>query len=77
MGKRGITGMLLMASGVFLIGLPQDWVETWIGVEPDGGSGLLELVLAGGFLACGVVLMVGAARRRHFLAELDTGRRSR
>lgn len=33
------------AVGIFFALLPDRWIETTIGFDPDGGSGLLELFL--------------------------------
>jgi preprotein translocase subunit SecG len=39
-----------------------EWVELLFGVDPDAGSGALELLLAGAFLVVSV-LLAGQARR--------------
>ena len=42
------------------------WIEDVFGIEPDAGSGSLELIIALGFLATAVVfgLLARATRRR-------------
>ena len=39
-----------------------EWIELLFGVDPDGGSGALELMVAGAFLVASV-LLAGQARR--------------
>lgn len=39
-----------------------EWIELLFGVDPDGGSGALELQVAGAFLVASV-LLAGQARR--------------
>lgn len=39
-----------------------EWIELLFGVDPDRGSGALELLVAGGFLVASV-LLAGQARR--------------
>jgi hypothetical protein len=40
---KAIVGGLLIVVGVLLAVLPKDWIEETFGVEPDAGSGVLEL----------------------------------
>jgi hypothetical protein len=39
-------GVVLIVLGVLLAGLPEKWIEEWLGVEPDGGNRVLELFMA-------------------------------
>ena len=39
-----------------------EWIELLFGVDPDGGSGAVELLVAGAFLVASV-LLAGQARR--------------
>ncbi len=41
-----LCGAVLLVTGLALSLLSTAWVEETIGAEPDGGSGLLELLLA-------------------------------
>ena len=45
-----------------------DWIETIFGVSPDGGSGALEWLIAGGLLAVALVSGGLALRSRRALA---------
>lgn len=56
-------GSLLLILGVLLAALPKDWVEETIGIEPDAGSGTLELVIACGAIVVGLALIVPIAFR--------------
>jgi hypothetical protein len=51
--------------GTVLFGLTlvtREWFEALTGVDPDGGSGALEVVIAVGLLAVAVVSALGARR---------------
>jgi hypothetical protein len=45
-----------------------EWIEATTGLEPDSGSGALELVVAGAFLVAAVVSGVLAHRNQRRLA---------
>jgi hypothetical protein len=47
-----------------------EWIEEIFGVEPDGGSGELEWVIALGFLALGIGLGALARRDQRRLSNL-------
>jgi hypothetical protein len=63
--QRGLVGLGLfaLALGVLLAVMPMDWVESMLGVEPDGGNGELELLLALAPLVVGIVLLAFAGHR--------------
>ena len=42
----------------------REWIEIVFGVEPDGGSGALELAITFGFLLAAVALFARARRDR-------------
>lgn len=60
----------LVAAGVCAVGavllaaLPKDWIEGRFGVEPDGGSGFVELVPIVVLVAATVALTVRVVRAR-------------
>jgi hypothetical protein len=60
--KRSLaaTGGLLIIISVLLAVLPQDWIEETFGVEPDAGSGALELALVLVPAALGLSLVASA-----------------
>ena len=37
-----------------------DWIEQWFGLNPDGGDGSLEWLLAGGLVLAGLALLCAA-----------------
>jgi hypothetical protein len=41
-----VIGGLLIAAGIVVAALPKDWIEETFGVDPDAGSGFLELLIA-------------------------------
>ncbi|HWY53091.1 MAG TPA: hypothetical protein VNZ03_01430 [Terriglobales bacterium] len=43
--RLSVIAVLSGACGILLAILPDHWIETTFGVEPDGGGGLLELFL--------------------------------
>lgn len=69
-----VLGVLLIAIGLSLALLPPEWIEEAVGFEPDGGNGLIELLLAAVPLVAGGLLVIKAiaiGRRRSLV-----GRRS-
>lgn len=67
------TALAVIGVGLALLSMiwPQ-WIEGIIGVEPDGGSGELEWVIAAGFLVAGVVFGLLARRGQRRLRRLAT-----
>lgn len=61
---QGGIGSLVLILGVLLATLPKDWIEETIGIDPDAGSGTLELVIALGAIVVGLALIVPVAFRR-------------
>ena len=59
----GISAALFVLTLIF-----PEWIEAVTGLEPDAGSGELELVIAGIFLAAAVVSALLANRDRRRLA---------
>jgi hypothetical protein len=57
-------GSLLLILGVLLAALPKDWIEQAVGIEPDAGSGALELMIVLGAIVVGLALIVSVAFRR-------------
>ena len=70
-------GLILLLLGVLLMTLPKDWIEETVRLEPDVGSGTLELVSGGGTIAVGLALIVPVAfravRARHSPASRAVG----
>jgi hypothetical protein len=60
-------GFALIAVGLVLAAIPDDWIETSTGWSPDNGNGLMEAALAGVPIAAGCILaadaLVAAFRR--------------
>lgn len=67
------TALAVIGVGLALLSMiwPQ-WIEGIIGVEPDGGSGELEWVIAAGFLVAGFVFGLLARRGQRRLRRLAT-----
>jgi hypothetical protein len=59
----GVSAMLFVLTLVF-----PEWIEAMTGLEPDAGSGALELVVAGAFLVAAMVSAVLARRNQRRLA---------
>lgn len=34
---------IIVVLGIVSISLPQDWIESTLGISPDGGTGILEM----------------------------------
>jgi hypothetical protein len=56
-------GFALIALGVLLAVIPNDWIETAFGISPDNGNGFAEAALAGGPIATGCLLASDAIVR--------------
>jgi hypothetical protein len=58
--------VVFIGAGILFAFLPKQWIEQALGVAPDGGSGLLELLFVAIPIAVGVVLAahVALAERR-------------
>jgi hypothetical protein len=56
-------GLVLIALGVLLSVIPDDWIETVFGLSPDNGNGLAEAALAGVPIATGCLLACDALVR--------------
>ena len=54
---RVALGLVLLAVGVALAVIPDDWIETASGWSPDGGDGLAEAAIAGVPIALGCLLI--------------------
>lgn len=68
-------GFALVAIGVLLAVIPDDWIETVFGLSPDSGNGLAEAALAGVPIATGCLLARDALVRgfRRALHQLGVG----
>jgi len=64
-----IIGAALIAFGVAFALLPKEWIEETFGVEPDGGNGALELLIALVPIVAGVALLALAAVRHTRTAQ--------
>jgi hypothetical protein len=56
-------GFALIALGVLLAVIPDNWIETAFGLGPDSGNGFAEAALAGGPIATGCLLATDAIVR--------------
>lgn len=68
-GVRLLLAVVLVAAGILFALLPKQWIEQTLGMAPDGGSGLLELLFVAIPIAVGVVLaarVLLAGRRRRW-----------
>jgi hypothetical protein len=54
MRTRVALAILLISVGIAFACLPDTWIEMWFGIDPDGGNGWIEALLATGPLALGV-----------------------
>jgi len=66
-GFRVALGLALIAIGIVLACIPDDWIESVSGWSPDNGNGLAEAALAGVPITVGCILaadvLVSAFRR--------------
>jgi ribose/xylose/arabinose/galactoside ABC-type transport system permease subunit len=53
---RVTLGLALIAIGIVLACIPDDWIETASGWSPDNGNGLAEAALAGVPITAGCLL---------------------
>jgi hypothetical protein len=54
-------GLALVSAGLLAVTLLwHDWIEIAFGVDPDGGNGLVEVLVSGTFLAMTVVFTVSS-----------------
>jgi hypothetical protein len=53
---RFILAAILVVIGIGFACLPDTWIETWFGFDPDGGNGWIEVLLSAAPLAIGVGL---------------------
>ena len=60
MKSRMTLGIAMVMVGLGLAILPKAWVEERFGFEPDGGNGVLELLLTAIPIMIGVVLLAAA-----------------
>lgn len=63
LSSRFIT-LILLTTGIVFWTLPDRWIESQLRLNPDGGSGLLELLLVVIPIVVGVVLMVVSLTHR-------------
>jgi hypothetical protein len=67
---RFIGAFISLALGVMFACWPQNWIEGQLGSEPDGGTGLFELLLAAVPSAIGLALGVSTlVTHRRLMAE--------
>ena len=52
-----VLGLVLIVAGLVLAFLPDQWIEDWLAVEPDGGDGTFEALFALVPLAAGAALL--------------------
>lgn len=65
-------GVLLVIAGLAFAALPKSWIEDTLGFEPDGGNGMLELIIAVGPIVIGVALVTMAVLRRSRSGDATT-----
>ncbi len=69
---QAVLAVFLAAAALALVLLPAEWIEETFGVEPDGGSGLLELLPVLVLVAAAAVFAVRVARSRRAAAGSGT-----
>jgi hypothetical protein len=62
-----------VATGIVFGLLPRTWIELRFGVDPDGGSGLFEFLLAALPIAAGVVLAIRWIKQYRNIASQPAG----
>jgi len=55
-------GLITIAAGVLFGTLPRNWIELFFRADPDGGSGILELIFALALVAMGGGIVLYAVR---------------
>jgi hypothetical protein len=57
--RRGllVTGLGLAIVGILYAALPLDWIEERYHVSPDGGSGVLEVLIPVALIGSGIALV--------------------
>ena len=53
----GVLGLILIAAGILVAALPKDWIEETFRLDPDAGSGFVELLIALVPIVAGVLLL--------------------
>jgi hypothetical protein len=67
-----ILGSVLLLVGIGFVCLPDTWIESTFGIDPDGGNGWIEALLAAAPIAAGVLLLLAAfVRRRRDLRQIS------
>jgi uncharacterized membrane protein len=55
-----VIGVVLIAVGILVAALPKEWIEETFKVDPDEGSGFVELLIALVPIVAGVAFLVYA-----------------
>lgn len=63
-GTLAAIGVILIAIGVAFAALPKQWIEDTLGFEPDGGNGMLELLMALVPVVVGLAMVAAGVVRR-------------
>jgi hypothetical protein len=53
-----VIASVCVAAGIAFALLPRTWIELWFGADPDGGSGLLEFLVAALPIMAGLALAI-------------------
>ena len=69
LSSRLIT-LISLTIGIVFWTLPDRWIESQLRISPDGGSGVLELVLVVIPIVAGVVVMLVSCTRRERQAAI-------
>jgi len=56
-------GLITIAAGVLFGALPRNWIELFFRADPDGGSGIIELLFALALVAIGAGIILYTAKR--------------
>jgi hypothetical protein len=67
--KRVILGSVLVLFGVLIALQPFDWIEARYHVDPDAGSGALELVVSTVLVGAGALVLGAVWRSRYRRAD--------